>query len=670
MANTSGIRAGKVFVEIGAVSDKLVAGLKSAQKRLAAFGSQVRSVGLGVTGAGLAAITPLLAAAKVFSDSGDVLDKASIRTGISVEALSELKHAAELSGTNLETLENGIRTMQRTLGEAAKGSGSATDALNQLGLTAADLEGLSPEEQFELLADRVARIEDPTLRAAAAMKVFGKSGTSLIPLIEGGASGINALQEEARRLGLTVSGETAKDAADLNDALGSMSAVVKKVVFAIGSALAPTLSRVINVMATIGSTVIRWIEANKPLILSIFKVVAVVVAVGSAILGAGVAIAGIGAVLGGLAAIVPFVTAAIGVAISVFAAITSPIGLAITAVVALGAIILKVTGAGQVALDWLGERFQELGAAFTKIMGGISDALATGDIALAAKVLWTGLVVIWKQGVHAIMAILYNLRASVLTFFQSLWYGMQAAVEIAVDIISNAFTDSISFISKTWTRFTATFQKIWSSASAFVAKRMLEIQGLFDKGLDVDAAKADVDRQLESKLADIENHSREALAEKERRRQERRSEAAAKHDAALARIGQDFLDAKSLNESVADESIARSQADLDAAKKALDDAVATARAGKEAADEAMAANLAARRRPTGGPAEVIDDQMDGLRDRVDRGVNAVGTFNASAASGLGTGNSALERTAAATEQTAKNTKRTLDAIIQTSSRFE
>jgi hypothetical protein len=48
------------------------------------------------------------------------------------------------------------------------------------------------------------------------------------------------MQEQARKLGLTVSTETARDAAELNDALGTLWKVLKQGVFTIGGALAPT----------------------------------------------------------------------------------------------------------------------------------------------------------------------------------------------------------------------------------------------------------------------------------------------------------------------------------------------------------------------------------------------------------------------------------------------
>jgi len=67
-----------------------------------------------------------------------------------------------------------------------------------------DLAGLSPEQQFKLIADRLAEIEDPTPRAATAMDVFGRSGTKLLAMLSGGAAGIEELQEQARGLGLTI----------------------------------------------------------------------------------------------------------------------------------------------------------------------------------------------------------------------------------------------------------------------------------------------------------------------------------------------------------------------------------------------------------------------------------------------------------------------------------
>ena len=70
---------------------------RTMQQKFDALGPTFKKVGMGMTVAG-AAITGALTACIVKSVSfGDKLDKMSKRTGVSVESLSALKYAADLS---------------------------------------------------------------------------------------------------------------------------------------------------------------------------------------------------------------------------------------------------------------------------------------------------------------------------------------------------------------------------------------------------------------------------------------------------------------------------------------------------------------------------------------------------------------------------------------------
>ncbi|TVQ64490.1 MAG: hypothetical protein EA379_01345, partial [Phycisphaerales bacterium] len=89
MGASGGIRAGRAFVELG-VDDRMARGLRNAQRRLQAFGAGVRAIGTGFTAIGGAVLAPLGLATRTFARAGDELDKMSARTGISVEALSEM----------------------------------------------------------------------------------------------------------------------------------------------------------------------------------------------------------------------------------------------------------------------------------------------------------------------------------------------------------------------------------------------------------------------------------------------------------------------------------------------------------------------------------------------------------------------------------------------------
>lgn len=614
MAKERGIRAGRAYVELG-MNNQVTRGLRAARRQLRAFGAGVKAIGVGVLVGSAAIAAPILSAGKAFAATGDVLEKMSRRTGIGVEALSELGFAAEQSGGGLEVLEKGVRTMQRTINDAERGLSTAVDALDDLGLSADRLRGLSPEGQFKAIAEAISRVEDPTKRAALAMQIFGRAGTQLLPLMEEGADGIEALQAQARAFGLTVSTESAKQAALLTDTLNILWRVVKRVWFEIGAALAPVLIETADIMARAGVTVLRWVEANKQLIANVAKVArAVFIAAGAA----GVLVL------------------ALGAATAVATALLTPLGLAAAAVAGLGVALVRWTDAGGQALDWLGDRFRDLLGAVDRVAGGVRDALMAGDIGLAAEILWLTLKLIWARGMDELNAVLK------LGF--GVWLGSLAAVEQAMHGLEVAWIETTSFLSTTWTRFAAGFREIWEVATAFVAKRMLEIQGLFDDGLDVGAAKRAVDEQLQARLGEIESGAQGEIDAREAKRRRDRERAREQKQDALAEIGRRFGDSFSGRE-------AETRKRLEDARAALAEAIAEAGRRREEAD--------AGDTPRRGLGAFLDE-FENIGADLARRLEVRGTFSAAAVQGLAA-SGAADRTAKATEQTAKNTKRLLDA---------
>ncbi len=304
MATGTDVRAGRAFVEVGTDATPLERGLRQAQARLKAFGDGLRAVGTGMAAVGASITGALLGATKMFASTGDTLDKMAGRTGVSVEALSEMGFAADLSGASLETLETGIRKMQRSVTDAAEGTQTAVDALAALGLSAAALQNLAPEQQFKLIADRLSKIENPTTRAALAMEVFGKSGTQLLPMISNGAAGLAAFAEQARALGLVMSAEDARAAAALNDALDSLWKSVKAGAVAVGSVLAGELQRYAEIVTGVVVAAQNWIRENRELVVVVAKIAVVVTGVGVALTALGVTAGIVSTAMRGLAAAV------------------------------------------------------------------------------------------------------------------------------------------------------------------------------------------------------------------------------------------------------------------------------------------------------------------------------------------------------------------------------
>jgi len=647
MPNPSGIRAGQAFVELFADDSRLVRGLKAASRRLRAWGQSVAAMGRRMMLAGTAAIASLFASAKLFAGMGDVVQKMAKRTGVSAEALSELGFAAEQSGTDLASLENGLRRMQRTIGDALQGLSTAEDALAMLALSVQQLVGLSPEEQFKLIADRIARIEDPTLKAAAAMEVFGRSGTMLLPLMEQGAAGIEALQKQARELGLTISSEDANAAAALTDALNMLWRVVKQGVFAIGASLAPAIKRFADWATGVIKSIGQWVRQNRQLVVTIFKVAAATTVAGVTIMLLGGVLSALGYVFGTLGTVLAGVGAALKLLVIAFGAILTPVGLVVAALASLGGYLLYVSGAGQQALSWLGQQFAALRDTALAAWRGISDALAADDIGLAARILWLTLKMEWQKGIawltdkwigfkEAFMAVATEAVYGTAKILTSAWAGMQTA-----------WVETVAFMSKAWSTFTHHLLTGWRTAQNWIAKKFVQLMAMFDESVDAEAAMRILDEDFAREQRGRDRATQQQLRDIETARQAKRK--------AIDQEERDTLDA--LEEERQRRHVQRKR-QYDADLKAAEDAVAEARRQwQEALDEA--ARKRSEIQQTASPERVkgVGDlegfDFEGL---LRRSIRVTGTFNPLAAAGLGTGGP-LERAARAGEETAKNTRK-------------
>lgn len=656
MVNASSIRAGRAFVELFADDSKLVRGLRQAEKKIKAFGSSIRTLGLKTVALGSAILAPLAASAKLFAGYGDSVAKMARRTGLSVEALSELQYAAGQSGVDVADLENGLRRMQRTVFDAGRGLKSATDALGSLGLGVADLAGLAPEDQFKLLADRISRVDDPTRRAAMAMQLFGRSGTQLLPLFASGAQGIEALQAEARRLGLTMSAEDAKAAEVFSDTLSRLWLVVSMGVFHVGAALAPTLEALAERFTRVAMALSDWIKENRGFIVSALKLGAVILGVGIALTVLGTVISGIGSAFGILASVIGAVLPVLKVLVAAIAFLASPVGIVIAAVVALGAYILKVTGLGAKALDWLGDKFQALKERVLKVFKGIADALAAGDIALAAKIMWMMVKAEWTRGINFIEKGWLNFRNFFIKIGYDAWHGLLAIVETVWHALEVGWMATVDFFARLWDGFTGFFSRTWQNIKAGAQKAWNWIRSLFDDSVDLQTENKMVEEQKQAAISRITDERKRRAAERESERQSARQV----HEGTLAEIGRENLDRHRRLDTAYAQRMAENEADLAKARQEWREAVDAAKRRREekAAEgglEGSDAILQKAREALAG----LGDIGDLVQDEAAR-IGVRGTFNAAALQGLMAGDAA-DRTAQATEETAKNTKRLVQA---------
>lgn len=204
-------------------SDQTAAGLRSAENALQGFAGRFVSLTnpIALAGTAIAAgSAALVASVKSAIDTGDSFNKLSQKTGIAVESLSALAYAGDLSGVSIDSLANGIKKLSVNMSEAAGStSGKAAEAFKALGISVTDANGAlrSSEDVLREVADSFASMKDGAGKTALAVALFGKAGADLIPLLNQGSKGLNELTEEAKALGLVMSGQTAKSAEEFND---------------------------------------------------------------------------------------------------------------------------------------------------------------------------------------------------------------------------------------------------------------------------------------------------------------------------------------------------------------------------------------------------------------------------------------------------------------------
>lgn len=175
--------------------------------------------------AAAAAFVSIKAAKAVFSlvdnvrAMGDELDKTSKQIGISIEALEELRFAAELSGVGNKEFSNSLGRLQKNAFEAGKGNKTLAEDFKKLGINVKDASGelKSGEVLFTEFAEGISKLDNDTEKTALSMNLMGRTGKQLLPLFVDGAKGIALMREEARELGGIMSQELIDATVKLTD---------------------------------------------------------------------------------------------------------------------------------------------------------------------------------------------------------------------------------------------------------------------------------------------------------------------------------------------------------------------------------------------------------------------------------------------------------------------
>lgn len=206
--------------------DNTAAGFASAKAGLQQFAGAFSAL-KGLAAVGIAA--EFVASVKATIDLGDSINDLSQRVGVNIKELATWELAAAQSGTNLESVARGVKGLSTFMV-------ANSDEMKKAGITAADTNGALIQ-----LADLFASLPDGVEKTALAVKLFGKSGMDMIPMLNQGSAGLKEASDKAKVYGERMA-EMAPKADKFNDQMAELAMNSKLVGIAIADHLLPGLT--------------------------------------------------------------------------------------------------------------------------------------------------------------------------------------------------------------------------------------------------------------------------------------------------------------------------------------------------------------------------------------------------------------------------------------------
>lgn len=194
---------------------------------------------------GLRDLAAAFAVEKVFEfgkqllETGQQLSELKEKTGISVDVLSELKTGAERTGVGFDSVTVALKKFSVAQTAAATGNVAQIAAFKNIGVSVDEIKSKNPSALLLDVVDKFSKLQDGPAKAAAAVKLFGKAGSELIPLLNQGTEGL-------AKFNTGMSDDFADRAKQFNNTLFDMGTQAKKLGVEVLGELLPTLQEITN----------------------------------------------------------------------------------------------------------------------------------------------------------------------------------------------------------------------------------------------------------------------------------------------------------------------------------------------------------------------------------------------------------------------------------------
>jgi len=314
----------------------------SLKSKLAKMGASNVGAAARIVGGGVAAGTALFMSAKDMSEQTQALQNQARALGFTTQKLQEYRAIAGSKGIQEDAFGDAMMSQAEKISKASLGIGEGAQRTNklirELGLDTQFLQNLSPDKQFNLIADGLNKIGNQNDKIRIANELWEGNGEAMLNMAAMGSKGLGEMAKQVDTTGNVLNENAKKNLSIFNTQLFEMKEGLTGIQTRIIVGAVPALIGLMNVVGPTVSMIGKGIDAigGFNTILSI---------------AAGVALP---ALIGAIPALI------LGIQTLGWAVAANPIGLMFK-VLAVGAVLLithwdTVKNSVVGALDWIGKK--------------------------------------------------------------------------------------------------------------------------------------------------------------------------------------------------------------------------------------------------------------------------------------------------------------------------
>ena len=245
----------ELMAKISLDTSEYDSGLDSASGKASGFASKLTGalgtagkvaagVIVGVGSAAASAGAVIVGATNKVASYGDSIDKMSQKMGVSAEKYQEWDAVMRHSGTSMEAMKTGMKTL-------ANAAETGNKAFEKIGLTQDQISKMSQEELFEATISGLQNVESTTERTYLAGKLLGRGATELGALLNTSAEDTQQMKDRVHELGGVMSDEAVKASAAYKDSMQDLQTSMQGLVRNATSEFLPSMTTVMDGLASV-----------------------------------------------------------------------------------------------------------------------------------------------------------------------------------------------------------------------------------------------------------------------------------------------------------------------------------------------------------------------------------------------------------------------------------